>query len=594
MSSPTPVDPYGVLGVSKESSTSEIRTAYRKLVLKCHPDKIKDEAQRTQAQDEFQRVQEAYELLSDDIKRKRYDQKVRLAELKKENLEREGAAAAAAGGSSPSQRPSASYEYRGGRRYEEKIPRFFENDIPFSEEPRTTSRKYDGYRSSSKVPEERKKTKPAESKRESSKSTKEKPRESLRTSREDRARHRDKERRREFSDKYSRTAAYVLSDNEPDSDDSYGFPEFPAPKSKRETRTAKKSDAVPKSEPKRYKDSDHSDSWESSKHGFLQDHAWEYIQRARGSLAADREPRPTWPGSQAYYDIRDSHHGDTARRSSAKARLRPGSSGKDRRPSVEVVEPSLRTHSSSRKVPSMPVATSAPSGLKVPPGLKVIPPAPIRSATTVPAQEKREPPPIRRSETLPTVGTSRRTEPVVPKSSKLRDLYDSGYSSPGTPEMHQGSSPPKSSKYMIVEEDDDYSRPHRTVLIDPTAASHRRHQSTSPAQREATPIMIRGTPKHSRSRSREISPRHDSSRSIQTLRASPQLRSGSSRGLFGEISSDEYQYQKFSDEQVRYSPKIKQEDVSFGGYSTNMPRDIYPRGHKADRQGVSRKESYAY
>ena len=145
MSSPIPIDPYQVLGVSKDAVTSDIRSAYKKLVLKCHPDKIQDESQRSQGQDEFHQVQQAYELLSDDAKRARYDQKVRLAELRKEAMQRDD------GGASSSYRhgaASSSFEYRGGRLYEERVPasaRFFDGDVPFSEEPRSSSRKHDGY-----------------------------------------------------------------------------------------------------------------------------------------------------------------------------------------------------------------------------------------------------------------------------------------------------------------------------------------------------------------------------------------------------------------------------------------------------------------
>lgn len=79
-----PPDPYKALGVSKDAKLPEIRTAHRKLVLKCHPDKVQDEQLRMQKQDEFQRVQSAYELLSNDDKRREYDAMARLDSLKKE------------------------------------------------------------------------------------------------------------------------------------------------------------------------------------------------------------------------------------------------------------------------------------------------------------------------------------------------------------------------------------------------------------------------------------------------------------------------------------------------------------------------------
>ncbi|KAG8406858.1 hypothetical protein J3459_018595 [Metarhizium acridum] len=46
--SPLPPDPYKILGVSKDAQTSEIRSAHRKLVLKCHPDKLEELRQQFQ------------------------------------------------------------------------------------------------------------------------------------------------------------------------------------------------------------------------------------------------------------------------------------------------------------------------------------------------------------------------------------------------------------------------------------------------------------------------------------------------------------------------------------------------------------------
>ncbi|KAL6879792.1 hypothetical protein HDV57DRAFT_94061 [Trichoderma longibrachiatum] len=82
-STPLP-DHYKVLGVNKDAQVAEIRLAYRKLVLKCHPDKVQDPALKAQKQEEFQKVQQAYELLTDEEERKKYDDQVRLAELKEQ------------------------------------------------------------------------------------------------------------------------------------------------------------------------------------------------------------------------------------------------------------------------------------------------------------------------------------------------------------------------------------------------------------------------------------------------------------------------------------------------------------------------------
>jgi len=64
-------DYYEVLGVQKGASTDDIKKAYRKLALKYHPDRNPD---NKEAEEKFKEAAEAYEVLSDDDKRSRYDQ----------------------------------------------------------------------------------------------------------------------------------------------------------------------------------------------------------------------------------------------------------------------------------------------------------------------------------------------------------------------------------------------------------------------------------------------------------------------------------------------------------------------------------------
>lgn len=64
-------DYYEVLGITRDAAEADIKRAYKKLALKWHPDKNPD--QKELAQREFIAVQQAYEVLSDPTKRRRYD-----------------------------------------------------------------------------------------------------------------------------------------------------------------------------------------------------------------------------------------------------------------------------------------------------------------------------------------------------------------------------------------------------------------------------------------------------------------------------------------------------------------------------------------
>ena len=63
-------DYYKILGVDKNADQKEIKKAYRKLAKKYHPDL---NSGNKSAQEKFKDVNEAYEVLGDEQKRKKYD-----------------------------------------------------------------------------------------------------------------------------------------------------------------------------------------------------------------------------------------------------------------------------------------------------------------------------------------------------------------------------------------------------------------------------------------------------------------------------------------------------------------------------------------
>ncbi|XZR53257.1 MAG: molecular chaperone DnaJ [Enterobacteriaceae bacterium] len=63
-------DYYDLLGLSKTSNYTEIKRAYKRLAMKYHPDRNKEK----NAEKRFKEIKEAYEILSDENKRKAYDQ----------------------------------------------------------------------------------------------------------------------------------------------------------------------------------------------------------------------------------------------------------------------------------------------------------------------------------------------------------------------------------------------------------------------------------------------------------------------------------------------------------------------------------------
>ena len=65
------IDYYKILEIDKNASADEVKKAYRKLARKLHPDLNPNDKE---ANKKFQQINEANEVLSDPVKRKKYDQ----------------------------------------------------------------------------------------------------------------------------------------------------------------------------------------------------------------------------------------------------------------------------------------------------------------------------------------------------------------------------------------------------------------------------------------------------------------------------------------------------------------------------------------
>ena len=82
---------YEVLGVDASASAQEIKTAYRKIALRSHPDRIArdgslSEREKALKRDAFERAQRAHETLVDDVARARYDARCELNGSKRDDV----------------------------------------------------------------------------------------------------------------------------------------------------------------------------------------------------------------------------------------------------------------------------------------------------------------------------------------------------------------------------------------------------------------------------------------------------------------------------------------------------------------------------
>lgn len=630
MASTLPPDPYKALGVSRDAQLPEIRSAHRKLVLKCHPDKVQDAALKAIKQDEFQKVQQAYELLSDDSRRVSYDEQVKLFELRKEMgrgnptarsnpFEYEIRTAEPRANTYARAEPSRSKPAPGSPKvYSRTPPRSYE-DVVY-EEPKAMPRKQASYESTDRKrtstrDEERRKHEDDERLRQ--KFEKEKKH----SAHSEKKKSRDKEKRRGTEEKHSRATAFVQ-----DESDEYVPPRTSEKKSSRHKMEdeLRQRDEAEKRERVAIKEAPIAAKWDKHK-----EYAAQYMQAARRKVAPVEEdfvhpgpPRRAETFTAANYSVRhvdpQQYSGDDApRRSSAR---------KEGRKSSEALPPRTRDKSSkasSRRSPPAPVRdpyiveppSPPPTARK--PTLQTrssAPPEPtsFSSSRDKPSRSKTQDyprkdavPPLPRAQTFGP--GDRRGDRSRDRGSRLKKAveYSSAESdsdSPApqrrsyTPPPRRAAAPPEPTRYII---DNGRTVPvtrHRSELRDLNDEQYPRDRSESPHGRH-------------RSRERPAAPRNTSSRAVPTRSQSqnyyppdapdpvvhnvrPKMppREGSSHrstraaaagGYFGE---------------VKYATAFSPENVIY----SSTPADIYRRGsdprdhyYPHQRGGGGRSEVYA-
>ncbi|EGX89591.1 DnaJ domain protein [Cordyceps militaris CM01] len=381
---PLPPDPYHILGVPKDAQTPEIRSSYRKLVLKCHPDKVQDPQLKEEKQNEFQRVQQAYELLTNDAERQKYDDKVRLEDLRRQMKEK-------AHISSP--KPSAKYSDFEIRTPDMRSPAF--KSSPSAAKVYTFGRFDEEYvtrgtrifetksnRSAKREPSfsERQSKRDSEKEREKDKERRRKEeKEAQKLEKRRQEKQRDREIKRDHEEKYrSRNAKPSVEVFEDE-----------LPKSERKRSTKKHDDKAGRTSPRDDKPTSSSrppisNTFYSPTDRTTYESASSYVQASRGPPSLNRShsytTRPAYPAAPSpppsngkkTYLVEDSDSDDYVRRSSAPARRGSGDGPRlsrersYRQASHEVLEDTLHAASSAAARHTASFSRSVPMGSSPP------------------------------------------------------------------------------------------------------------------------------------------------------------------------------------------------------------------------------------
>ena len=632
MASPPPPDPYLALGVPRDAAAAIIKSQYRKLVLKFHPDKVQEESQKQAAADQFHKVQTAYEIVGDEDKRARYDAQCKLAELRKDVMDKQGARRDVTTRSpafkTPSEAPrdaaraSTAFYTRGTERnervtplYEERTPShqpaYASNDY-FDPQPKSGARREPDYERSSKraTHDIRERSKPS-------------AKEAERARQQERQRRADKDLRQDRD----RKTAYVV-DDESDSDlDGY----------ESHSRRMRQQDEQRRVRTSLYETATQRPR-EASGRGFYDgeerahklssqyDGAQDYIgrttrerERERPRSDTERRPSPVRKSSSKekmeYVNVRrkDGRPSIAPRRDSERPKLpaRDADSHRSvlresgRRASIEIVD------EPARRPPTLQQSKSSPPVI----------PAPFEKQRSNSLQIDREdqPPKMKRSETMPAQHTSTRdrdprrrgTEPQ--KSSGLRqtEILDGLPPTPAATPEYTGVKP--ENKYRGYADDheiptpDGYkvnNDPYKTEVREPTAPPTQRYaRSPSPIRRDdkpraasaryASPALARpGQPSRTTSTQYVYTPEQGAqpharpSMAREASNRSADMLYGELRGTRSPRPTAQSRYSP-PEENVRYQKEIRPEDIRVqSGYGSR-------RASVASRPSYSRSGSGA-
>ena len=569
MSSDPLPDHYKALGVDKTADATAIKAVYRKLVLKCHPDKVTDPTLKEQKQEEFHKIQEAYEVLVDDQKRSDYEAHLTLEALRKEKAARTANADKNArfdvrtpGGSS--------YVPSGSSRYateERKPSRAYDDDDRYYDD-RTRS-KYDTYPAYPKTG----------SSPRSGRADKDSPSKSSRPAASDRTRsERTKTRDREARN----DRKFVSVESESSSDEKARY-ETEYKRRSAEVEARKAADSRRKAEDRRSYEEPRYVPSTSRKMSAQEEEAIRYQHKSRTQVEADMG-RPSIPrtSSRDYFpearSSRKDSRPETVRRSSA----RP----KERQPSSARIVPEIVDWSEHRSPPSFKQSSSSPANIEIPRAM------PSRSHTDMSREyrpaEATSPPSFQRSTTMPSVHapSSRRKESTA-RPSGLREAMTpelNGAEQDGFPFIPPPQTSSAKTKYYHYPAPGGSAAPrqedmsHRTILREP---ERHRHRSPSPLTRPPIgpnrPSELSTPPAFSRANtSRHLSPARGEDRG--RLRPS----------LYGEVGGSRGRQSSFNPGSVQFSRKYGPEDVKWAPKSQENEREY------ANKPTLGRTATYVY